>query len=114
MGKLVFCTDTSYVKYRFPGVNHILCECSYALDLLNQNYEHSLRDRVLQTHMELQTTLDFLQANNSPELMSVTFCHLSQDNADPDQFREAAKKVVSCPVWVAKKGLSVELRKEPF
>lgn len=112
MGSLVYASDTEYIKYRFHHPTHILVEANYSADLIDPAAVN--RDHVLTGHMSLQTTLDFLAANNSPELMNVVLCHLSQDNADPDPFREAAKKVVSCPVHIAEPGLMVELRKEPF
>lgn len=112
MGDMVYATDTEYIKYRFPNPTHILVEANYSTALIDPAAVN--REHVLTGHMELQTALDFLAANNSPELMSVTLCHLSQYNADPNQFREATKKVVSCPVHIAAQGLAVELRKEPF
>ena len=87
-------------------------EANYSAELIEPAAVN--REHVLTGHMSLQTALDFLTANDSPELMSVTLCHLSDRNADPDQFREAAKKVVSCPVHIAEPGLVAELRKEPF
>lgn len=112
LGVLVYITDTELIKWGFHGVNHFLVEANYAADLVDPGAVN--RSHVLTGHMSIQTTLDFLAANNSPELMNVVLCHLSQDNADPDPFREAAKKVVSCPVWVAAPGLVVELNKTPF
>lgn len=114
-GSVVYASDTEYIKHLFVRdyrANHILVEANYSTELIDPAAVN--RNHVLTGHMSLQTTLDFLAANDSPELMNVVLCHLSQDNADPDQFREAAKKVVSCPVWVAQPGLVVELRKEPF
>lgn len=112
MGSLVYASDTEYIKHRFFHPTHILVEANYSAELVDPDAAN--REHVLTGHMELQTTLGFLRANNSLELMLVTLCHLSERNADPDQFREAAKKIVSCPVWVAQPGLVVELRKEPF
>lgn len=114
-GSVVYASDTEYIKHLFVRdyrANHILVEANYSADLVDPDAVN--RSHILTGHMELQTTLDFLAANNSPELMNVVLCHLSQDNADPDQFREAAKKVVRCPVHIAEPGLVVELRKEPF
>ena len=112
MGDMVYASDTEYIKYRFPCPTHILVEANYSADLVDPDAVN--RSHILTGHMELQTTLDFLSANNSPELMSVTLCHLSQNNADPDKFRWAAGKYVKCPVYIAEPGLVVELRKEPF
>lgn len=112
MGSMVYATDTEYIKYRFHRPTHILVEANYSADLVDPDAAN--RTHVLTGHMELQTTLDFLATNDSPELMSVTLCHLSERNADPDQFREATKKVVRCPVHIAEPGLVVELNRTPF
>lgn len=112
MGSLVYASDTEYIKYRFPHPTHILVEANYSAELVDPDAVN--RSHILTGHMSLQTTLDFLTANNSPELMSVTLCHLSSRNADPDRFRWAAGEYVKCPVYIAEPGLVVELRKEPF
>ena len=36
-------------------------------------------------------------------------CHLSRSNADAEQFKAKAQKVVNCPVYVADEGLEVDL-----
>lgn len=112
MGTLAYITDTELIKWRFSGLNHILVEANYSADLIDPSAVN--RNHVLTGHMELQTTLDFLQANNNPELRNVILCHLSGGNADPVVFREKAGQVVDCPVYVAEKGLAVDVGLVPF
>lgn len=112
MGRLVYASDTEYIKYRFKGLNHILVECNYSQKLIPEDAAN--RSHVMTGHMELQITLDFLRANNNPDLNSVVLLHMSQNNADPEEFVTAAEKVVQCPVWAAEKGLEVDLRLLPF
>ena len=38
-GKLVYISDTEYVKYRFKNLNHILVEANYSKDLLSKSEE---------------------------------------------------------------------------
>jgi len=110
MGKLLFVTDTEYVKYRFKDLNHILIEANYSKELLNQADQDSpKRNHVLTGHMALDTTLEFLKVNQSANLRNLVLTHLSEHNADPNQFREEAEKVVNCPVYIAKKGLEIEI-----
>ena len=40
--KLLFATDTFYIKYKFTGLTHIAVECNYALDILNANINEGL------------------------------------------------------------------------
>jgi phosphoribosyl 1,2-cyclic phosphodiesterase len=112
MGNLVYATDTELIKWKFGEAKNILVEANYSIDLIDPTAVN--RNHVLTGHMELQTTLDFLRVNNNPELRNVVLCHLSSSNADPIMFREAAKKVVSCPVEVAEKGLVLSLDLVPF
>lgn len=112
MGRLLYVTDTEYVRYRFDGLVHILAEANYSADLIDTHAAN--RFHVLTGHMELQTTLNFLRANNSSELRNVMLCHLSANNANPVMFKAEAEKVVGCPVWVADKGMEVDVGLVPF
>lgn len=109
-GNIIYATDTEYIKYRFSGEytpNHILVEANYSSDIVNPkmpNWKH-----ILEGHMELKTTLNFLEANRSPRLMEVVLCHLSDRNSNARQFKEAAEKVTGCPIYLAEPGLEVEL-----
>lgn len=35
--KLLYFTDTYFVRYRFPGLTHIMAECNYSLEGVNGN-----------------------------------------------------------------------------
>lgn len=113
IGKLVYITDTEYCKYRFKSLNHILVEANYSLDCMEPT-DSPKRSHVLTGHMSIDTTVEFLQANKSPELLNVVLLHLSESNSDEAQFKAAAEAVADCPVWVADKGLEIELRNVPF
>lgn len=94
-GKLLYMTDCMYCKYNLNKlkINHFLCECNYIKELANENYEKGLRDRVLKTHMELETVKEFIKVNASDSLQNVIMCHLSSENADKDLFIKKMKKV---------------------
>ena len=118
MGKLLFLTDLEYCKYNFSkqNINHIFCECNYDKNLVDENYEHSVRNRVLKTHMELQTFLDFISTNDNPALRNVVLLHLSDNNADSAQFLQKTKETVKygADCYIAEKGLEVDLNLCPF
>ena len=114
MGSLVYATDTEYVRWRFKGVNHILCEANYDLQFVDRdepNYEHRLRG-----HMSLPTALDFISTNDNPALRNVVLIHLSDKSGDPALFQRRAKEVLKydTDVYVAHKGLEVSLDLCPF
>ena len=107
-GNVLYASDTEYIKYRFQNLNHILVECNYSRELISEDAVN--RSHVMTGHMELQTALDFLRANNNPNLQNVILLHMSARNSDPDEFVAGVEKVVQCPVWAAEKGLEVDLQ----
>ncbi len=111
-GKVLYASDTKYIKYRFRDLSYILIECNYSRDLIPEDAVN--RSHVMTGHMELQTVLEFLRANNNPNLQSVILLHMSARNSDPEEFVAEAGKVVQCPVWAAEKGLEVYLDLMPF
>ena len=118
MGKLLFLTDLEYCKYNFSKqkINHIICECNYSKELVDENYEHSLRNRVLKTHMEFETTLNLIRVNDNPTLLNVVLIHLSQTNGNPIEFQQKIEETIKygANVYVAEKGLEVDLNLCPF
>lgn len=114
IGSLVYATDTEYVRWRFKGVNHILCEANYDMQFVDRdepNYEHRLRG-----HMSLPTALDFISTNDNPALRNVVLIHLSDKCGDPAVFQKRAKEVLKydTDVYVAHKGLEISLDLCPF
>ena len=118
IGKLLFLTDLEYCQYKFRlwNVNHILCECNYSRDLVDENYEHSVRNRVLKTHMELHTFLDFISTNDTVNLRTVCLLHLSKSSSDSDLFLKKARETVKygADCYIAEKGLEISLDLVPF
>lgn len=113
MGRLLYVTDTEYCKFRFDRLNHILVESNYSPDCMEPT-DNPKRSHVLTGHMSIDTAVEFIRANTSPELRNVVLLHLSESNSNEMQFKAAAETVVDCPVWVADKGLEVELNEFPF
>ena len=113
IGKLLFLTDLEYCKYRFKDVSQILVEANYSKDIINQdnpNFEHVTRG-----HIELNTTLGCLCTNDNPSLMNVVLLHLSDSNSNSEYFSQKVKEIIPrANVYVADKGIEIELNKEPF
>lgn len=113
MGKLLFLTDLEYCRYKFKDVSQILVEANYSKEIISQenpNYTH-----IVKGHMELETTLDFLKANDNPALRNVVLLHLSDRNSDEEMFVERAQEAVAgVNVFAADAGMKITLNKEPF
>lgn len=108
-GRVLYASDTEYIKYRFRDLSHIMIECNYDDDSIDKdlpNYAH-----VLQGHMSLNTCKGFIAANKSASLRNVILCHLSMRNADADKFEKEIKEVVddSVIVGIAEKGMVFDL-----
>lgn len=109
--KILYITDTYYCKYRFKGVNHVLIECNYSKEILNENLKDKmfLRNRVVQSHFELSNVIEFLKASDLSKLESLTLVHLSNANSDSELFRREVEKSIGFPVNIAVKGLEIYL-----
>ncbi|MGE4334601.1 MAG: MBL fold metallo-hydrolase [Pigmentiphaga sp.] len=105
--KLLYATDTFYVRYRFRGLTHIMIECNYALDLLRANVESGavppvLKNRLLKSHFSLEHVKEFLAANDLSRVQEIWLLHLSRGNSDETQFKAAIQRATGKPVYVAR------------
>lgn len=91
MGNLLFITDTFMVDRHFDDVNHVLIECNYADDILMRNIMSGslppgMKPRLMQTHMELETCVNYLASLDPVKLNTVVLIHLSDGNSDEKRF----------------------------
>lgn len=96
--KLLFATDTYYIRYRFQGLTHLMLECNYSLKKLFENLENgrihkSMKRRVMKSHFSLENVLDFLKANDLSKLQEIWLLHLSDSNSDEQLIRNEVAKV---------------------
>lgn len=118
-GTILFATDTYYLPYMFDNLSHIFIECNYSKDILDENYHEGriiakVRNRVLQSHMSLETCKSALTANNLISVQNIILLHLSSQNSDEKRFLSEVKATTGKRVFVAKKGLEIELNNKPF
>lgn len=98
--KLLYFTDTCYLKYRFPGIHYLMAECNYSLKTMSKDINKTLRDRIIESHMSLETLLEFLHKNDFRELRQIYLLHLSNDNSDEELFRTEVQKATGKEVYV--------------
>ncbi|MCA0397306.1 MAG: MBL fold metallo-hydrolase [Bacteroidetes bacterium] len=118
-GVVVFLTDTVYSAYRFEGVDHYLIEANYALDIIDQRIadgklQKFLRDRILNSHMSIDTCIDFLRANDLSSVKNIVLIHLSDGNSDAARFKTQVARATGKPVFVADAGMSIPFGLRPF
>ncbi|MDP4143220.1 MAG: MBL fold metallo-hydrolase [Bacillota bacterium] len=114
IGKLLFITDSYYCQYKFKGLNHILIECNYSTEILQDNISEgkiplSLRNRLLKSHFSLANVKEFLSANDLSQLREIVLIHLSDGNSNSEEFKTEIEKLTGKPTYVADKGLEIEL-----
>ena len=104
--KLLYATDTYYIRYRFAGLTHVMIECNYSLDILRANVaaglvEPALKNRILQSHFSLEHVKDFLKANDLSKVREIWLLHLSDGNSDAERFKREIQELTGKPVYVA-------------
>jgi len=104
--RLLFATDTYYIKYKFVGLNIIAVECNYALDILNANIKagavpDAMKNRLLQSHFSLGNVKEFLKANDLSLVTEIHLLHLSGDNSDASRFKREIQELTGKVVYVA-------------
>lgn len=105
IGSILFATDTYYLKYSFKGINHMLIECNYSEDILEELEPYQAR--LFKSHMSLETLKEFLKASDLSKLETLTLIHISENNGDPDRFKKEIEGVTGVPVNVATPGLEI-------
>ena len=116
IGKLVFCTDTCRIPYRFKNVNHFMVEANYSYDLLIDHMcDNVYSQSASENHMEINDTIEMLKENYSSSLQNVVLIHLSNGNSDANEFVKKTKEELGFNnVFVAEKNFVLPLQKEEF
>lgn len=103
--KLLYFTDTYYIKYRFQGLTHIMAECNYDKETLQKSVDAGyipieLVPRLMKSHMSLEHFLDLLKANDLRDVRQIYLLHLSNNNSDEKRFKEEVQKLTGAEVYV--------------
>jgi phosphoribosyl 1,2-cyclic phosphodiesterase len=104
--KLLFATDTYYIKYKFTGLTHIMVECNYSSAILDANIALGhvptvMKKRLTRSHFSLENVKEFFKANDLNEVQEIWLLHLSDTNSDEALFKEEIMKLTGKPVYIA-------------
>lgn len=107
--RILFATDTYYLKYKFPMVSIYMLECNYEESVLRRNIKEgnihpSVGERVRNSHMSLSQCVETLKANDLSKAKAIILIHLSGDNGKPEHFQRKVEEVTGRLVYVARKG----------
>ncbi len=112
IGTTLFVTDTCYLPNRFKGLNNLLIECNHCTDIIRRKYQGDelasfLRNRIIASHMSLQTLKEVLKANDLSRVNSITLIHLSSSNSDAALFKSTIEAVTGIETFIADAGVTI-------
>lgn len=115
-GNVLFLTDTYYCPYTFKNLHNIIVEANYSHEVIRVKLAEMefLKDRVMESHMSLDTCIDFLKANDLSKVNNIVLIHLSDGNSDEVLFRTEVEKATGKTVTVADNGLVMNINQTPF
>lgn len=95
--RLLFVTDSYYIRYSFERLNIIAVECSYSREILDENVANGtiplgLKERLRSSHMALHTLVEFLEATDLGAVREIHLLHMSETNSDKDAFKKEIQK----------------------
>ena len=88
--KLLFMTDSYFCRYYFKDITHIMIECNYDDETLDNSKDPvALRKRVLRSHMSLKNCIHFLTHKNNDfsKVNTIHLLHLSDRNSDEERMK---------------------------
>ena len=117
--RLLYATDTYYIKYKFKELNYIMIECNYIKGIARKNMKEgtinkSRYTRLLESHMSLENLLAFLKSNDLRHVQKIILCHLSDTNSNAETMKNEVFKMTGIETIIADKNLITELKKYPF
>lgn len=87
-GNILFLTDTTYCKYQFENLNHIIIETNYSEDIINESDDPDfLKNRIIKSHMSIESAITMLKKYDLSNCNNIILIHLSDRNADANVFK---------------------------
>lgn len=104
--RLLYATDTYYIRYKFSDLTHIMVECNYSMDILRSNVEtglidKALKNRILKSHFNLEHVKEFLKVNDLSKVQQIWLIHLSDSNSDAERFKQEIQELTGKMVFIA-------------
>ena len=117
--KLLYATDTYYIKYKFSKLNYLLLECNYNKEIAKENAKNGVINktrysRLLESHFSLDNVIKFLKSNDLSYVKNIILCNLSDTNSNQKIMQSRVFEETNIPTTIAEPGLSLELKLYPF
>lgn len=106
--RLLYVTDTRYIRYRFDGLTHIMIECNHDVDEICENVKRGnlhpeLGKRIIRNHMSLERLVEMLRANDTSRLRQVYLLHMSEDNAHAEKMIHEIRRTTGAEVYAGER-----------
>lgn len=118
-GNILFATDTYLIPVEVEGLNHLIMECNYCEQLLEDNFVNDRIDkmqylRVMQSHMALETCLKYVELYKKSTIDNIILIHGSSRNADRQTIVKAFVERTNYTPQFAKSNQIINIDKIPF
>lgn len=103
--KLFFATDTYYIEYIIPSCEYIMVEANYDVNIMNERIikgGHDLvsKERLVRSHMEINSTLRWLEGNDLSKTKRIYLMHLSAGSSNEKQFKRKIIESTGIPCTI--------------
>ena len=103
--RLLYFTDTYYLKYTFPGITHIMGECNHSKEGIRDSIATGritpeLAARLVKSHMSIYRLEEMLEANDLSKLRQIYLLHLSENNSRPEEFKQRIAALTGAEVYL--------------
>lgn len=104
--KMLFATDTYYLRYKFNGLTHVAIECNYVKSVMEEGLRKGTIDikrvaRTMKSHMSLENLLEFLKSNDLSRVEELHLLHLSNDNSSIPIIKNEIRKIYKSNLIIA-------------
>lgn len=100
--RLAYFTDTGHANFKVPGITHLMIECNYSFEKLIDSENKFLAGRIADYHLSIEDVLDFCTRHKST-LQEIHLIHLSDANADEEDFQKQVAGATGVPVYISQK-----------
>ena len=103
--KLLFATDTYYIKYKFTGLTHLMIECNYDKQTLDENVASGhihpvMKKRVMRSHFGLENLVEFFKANDLTKVEEIHLLHLSDNNSNVERIFKTVARATGKLIYI--------------
>lgn len=102
---LFFATDTHFIPYQFKNLDYIMVEANYDANIVDRKieagcYDSVAKDRLVKSHMDITTTIQWLEGQNLKGCKRIYLLHLSNSSSDEADFKQRVIEATGVPCTV--------------